>query len=326
MKIISLIILIVLFSTSCDKSNDVAKDPFIRSTICMGTSLEIKVLDFDEDSATIITNLAIEEAERINQKFSTYIDDNYMAWLNSVNDTLIQVDDETYFLLERCDKIHKLTLGGFDPAVGNLIDLLGFEKGSPHLPSQQQIDSVLKEVGWKHVELLGSNSIKKKSHIKLNFGGIAKGYAVYRLYHIMETHGISNFLINFGGEVIAKGDNWTVGIQHPRIQNELLGVLNLNQIGSATSGDYERFFKKDNKRYNHIINPVSGYPADECMSVTIIGSDMTDADGLATGIFVMGAKKGMEIIESIPEIEGMIIDSAGTTFMSSGFEKYFRSN
>ncbi|MCO5251374.1 MAG: FAD:protein FMN transferase [Candidatus Kapabacteria bacterium] len=326
MKKIVFILLIVLFSTSCDKSNDVAKDPFVRSTISMGTSLEIKVLDFDEDSATVITNLAIEEAERINQKFSTYIDDNYMAWLNSVNDEIIKVDDETYILLERCDKIHKLTLGGFDPAVGNLIELLGFENGSPHLPSQHQIDSVLKEVGWKHVELLDSNVIKKKSHIKLNFGGIAKGYAVYRLYHMMETHGVSNFLINFGGEVIAKGDNWTVGIQHPRIQNELLGVLNLNQIGSATSGDYERFFKKDNKRYNHIINPVSGYPADECMSVTIIASDMTDADALATGVFVMGAKKGMEIIESIPEIEGMIIDSAGTTFMSSGFDKYFRSN
>ncbi|MBE2189093.1 MAG: FAD:protein FMN transferase [Desulfobulbaceae bacterium] len=326
MKIFLLILFVVVFVASCDKSKEVTKEPFIRSTICMGTSLEIKVLDFDEDSATVITNLAIEEAERINQKFSTYIDDNYMAWLNSVNDTLIQVDDETYFLLERCDKIHNETLGGFDPAVGNLIDLLGFEKGSPHLPSQHQIDSVLKEVGWKHIELLGSNSIKKKSHIKLNFGGIAKGYAVDRLFHILDSLGMDNFLINFGGEVKAKGDNWTIGIQHPRIQKELLGVLKLDQTGSATSGDYERYFKKDNKRYNHIINPVSGYPADECMSVTIIGSDMTDADGYATGIFVLGAKKGLEIIESIPEIEGMVIDSAGTTFMSTGFDKYFRSN
>jgi len=307
----------------CDSSTK--REPFVRNTISMGTSLQIKIYDIDEEKAVYLTNLAIEEAQRLNDKYSTYKDDNFMAWLNSTNDEVVEVDDETYFLLEKCDEIHRTTNGGFDPAVGNIIDLLGFEKGTPHLPEKYQIDSVLKEVGWKHIQLLGDNKLRKLAHIKLNFGGIVKGYAVDRMYDILDSAGIEEFLINFGGEVKTKGNNWSIGIQHPRKQDELLGVLVLNTYGSATSGDYEKYFKKDNKRYNHIINPVTGYPADECMSVTIISKSMTDADGYATGVFVMGTRDGLNIIESIPEIEGMIIDTSGNVFKSNGFDKFFRS-
>jgi thiamine biosynthesis lipoprotein len=323
MKRLVFILLLTVILLGCE--NQSQNDPFTRSTISMGTSLEIKIHDIDEDTGIELTNLVVAEAQRLNDKYSTYKDDNFMAWLNNSTDDIIEVDSETYYLLKKCDEIHKLTGGGFDPAVGNIIDLLGFEKGSPNLPEKEQIDSVLKEVGWKHVQLLGDNKLRKLAHIKLNFGGIVKGYAVDRMYEILDSALVRDFLINFGGEVKAKGENWSIGIQHPRIKNELLGVLKLNRIGSATSGDYERFFKKDNKRYNHIINPVTGYPADECMSVTIIGESMTDADGYATGVFVMGTRNGLNIIESIPEIEGMIVDTAGNVFKSTGFDKNFRS-
>ncbi len=320
---ITFILLLAVILLGCE--NQSKREPFTRSTISMGTSLEIKIHDIDEKTGIELTNLVVEEAQRLNDKYSTYKNDNFMAWLNNSTDDIIEVDSETYFLLEKCDEIHRLTKGGFDPAVGNIIDLLGFEKGTPNLPPKEQIDSVLKEVGWKHIQLIGDKKFRKHAHIKLNFGGIVKGYAVDRMYDILDSTGIKEFLINFGGEVKAKGDNWSIGIQHPRVKEELLGILKLNRYGSATSGDYERFFKKGNKRYHHIINPVTGYPSDECMSVTIICESMTDADGYATGVFVMGTRTGLEIIESIPEIEGMIVDTAGNVFKSTGFDKYFRS-
>lgn len=309
-----------LFLFGCSSQQEKIK----RTTISMGTAIEIQVIHPDDQLAHEAINAAFKEVERINQKYSTYIDSNYIWVINNSGVSELKVDDETFYLLQKCDEFFKVSRGGFDAAIGTYIDILGFETENPHEPTEEEIRSALEKVGWKHIELLPGNIIKKNRPVKINFGGIAKGYAVDRMADVLKNNGINNFLVNAGGELISEGSDWTIGIQHPRKRNELLGSIILNNISVATSGDYEQYFEKDNKRYHHIINPANGLPALETQAVTILTQKNIDADALATGIFVMGPLDGLQIIESLTNVEGLIVDSSGTILKSSGFDQYFR--
>jgi thiamine biosynthesis lipoprotein len=290
----------------------------------MGTIIEVQVRNPEsEDKANNAISAAFDEAERINQKYSTYIEDNLMAKLNNPKAKSIKVDKETFKLLKKCDTLNKLTKGGFDPAVGNLIDLLGFEKQNPKLPSDDSVKAALKKVGWKNIELRENNIYVKEKPVKLNFGAVAKGYAVDRAYEIMQSKGIEEFLINLGGEIKAKG-TWSVGVQHPREQGKVYETLEVTGRAVATSGDYEQYFEEDKKRYTHILNPVTGYPADKVQSVTIVGDEVLTADALTTGFFVLEPEKSIEITETLEDIESLIIGIDGKRYQSSGFDKYIR--
>lgn len=315
-----LYILFLIFFVGCSTQ----PEKITRKTISMGTTIEIQVISPDADKANNAITEAFNEVERINQKYSTYRDSNYIWNLNNSGVGKYKVDDETFYLLKKCDEIYKATNGGFDAAIGTYIDILGFETANPHEPTIEEIQSALDEVGWKHVELHEGNILKKNNPVKINFGGIAKGYAVDKMADVLRENGIDKFLINAGGELIGEGYDWKIGIQHPRVRNELLGKIVLDNRAVATSGDYEQFFKKGNKRYHHIINPVTGYPALGTEAVTIISEKDIDADAIATGVFVMGPKEGLRTIESLTNIEGLIVDSSGTVFKSSGFDQYFR--
>ena len=297
-----------------------------RQTISMGTNIEILVKDHDADSANKAITGAFNEINRISDKYSTYEDDNLMAEINNSEDTL-KVDGETFKLLQECRNYHEMTHGRFDPAVGKILRKMGFEgKGDKELPDPKEIRDVLESVGWKHVHLLNNNRVFIKKGVKLSFGAIAKGYAVDRAAEILKKHNIEKFLINAGGEIKAEGNDWMIGIQHPRKKGEILHKLVLNDVGIATSGDYEKYVKnKKGRKFSHIIDPVTGMPADECRSVSIIAENVIDADALATGIFVLGPEKGMKLIENIKGLEGIIVNNKGEEIKSTGFDIYIRS-
>ena len=313
------IILLSLFIAACKQNNETIK----RATMAMGTTMEVQVRGIDEETANKAINDSFAEIKRLDTLFSTYITGNEMWRINNSESDSIVVDKEIFYILKKCGELYKLTDGAFDPAVGNIIDIIGFEKGSPHLPSPEQIKQALKLVGWKHVQLKEPNILIKPKHIKLSFNACIPGYAADRVASIMSKYGINDFLVNTGGEIFAKGDNWKVGIQHPRKRNELLNAVKIDGISITTSGDYEQYFKKNGKRYTHIFNPVTGYPANECEAVTIIAKDALTSDALSTGIFVMGPEKGMELVEKLSNVEAIIVDTTGTIQQSSGFEKYF---
>lgn len=320
MKNLFYIPLFLFFIFGCENENEIYK----RTTTSMGTIVEIQIKDADRETAKDAVNKAFAEFNRIDAKYSTYKNNNLMWRINNSKEDTIELDDESSFLMLKSDELYKATRGGFDPAIGNLIDLLGFESGSPAVPSKEEVFEALEKTGWKNIEIKDKNSLIKSPGEKINFGGLAKGYAVDKAAGILEENGIGNYLINAGGEIYASGKNWSIGIRHPRKRNELIGKINPDGIGIATSGDYEQFFEDDGKRYSHIINPVSGMPADETAGVTVIAKDVTTADGLATGIFVIGPARGMEAIENLTNTEVMIIDSAGTVSYSSGFKKFLR--
>ncbi|MCH9028670.1 MAG: FAD:protein FMN transferase [Bacteroidetes bacterium] len=166
------------------------------------------------------------------------------------------------------------------------------------------------------------NSFKRSAGTELNFGAIAKGYAVDKAVNVLIKLGINSALVNAGGEIKTIGDDWVIGIQHPRNQNQIIEKVNPGGMSVATSGDYEKYFELDGKRYHHILNPKTGYPADSLISVTVLNKSCTIADALATAVFVLGQAKGMRLIENLPETEVMIIDNQMNKTYSSGFEKF----
>lgn len=165
-------------------------------------------------------------------------------------------------------------------------------------------------------------ALLQKNGVEINFGAVAKGYAVDRAFEILKSKGIDNFLINAGGEIRQNGNDWIVGIQHPRDELRFIERLQLKDKAVATSGDYENYFITEGVRYHHIISPFDGKPASGCQSVTVIADDCTTADALATGIFVMGVEAGLALAENRNNIEVLVIDFNGNKHLSKDFNKY----
>lgn len=288
----------------------------------MGSTIEIQVREADEAKANKAISAAFAESKRLDTLFSTYLRNNNMWRINNNDEEKLVVDNETYLMLKKSDELWKQTDGAFDVAIGKIIDLVGFENNSPRLPLPQEVIKAVKNVGWKKIRLTDPNVLFKPKNVKISFNAIVPGYAADKCSQILEKNGIKNYLVNVGGEIFAKGKDWKIGIQHPRKQNELLGAIVAGGFGVSTSGDYQQYFKKDGKRFTHIFNPVTGYPANQCEAVTIIAKDALTADALSTGIFVLGPIKGMNLIEKLKDVEGIIIDTTGTIHESSGFKNF----
>lgn len=313
------ICLIIIFFqfVGCDNQQTIK-----RSTLAMGTIMEIQIRGVDESLANKLIDESFAEIKRLDTLFSTYLVGNEMWRINNSESDTTKVNDEFFFILKKCDQLWRATNGAFDPAVGNLIDIVGFEKNNPHLPDSKQIKNALEKIGWKKIKLAEPNILIKPAHVKLSFNALIPGYAADKVANLLMKNGIKNFLVNAGGEIFANGDNWKIGIQHPRKQNELLNTILLNGISVSTSGDYQQYFKKNGRRYTHIFNPITGLPANECEAVTIIAKDGLTSDALSTGIFVMGTENGMRLIEKLADVEALIVDSTGSIHQSSGFEKF----
>ncbi|GAB6281557.1 MAG: FAD:protein FMN transferase [Ignavibacterium sp.] len=294
-----------------------------RTQILLGTVVEIQVKNTEENLANVAIEKAFKEIKRIDLTFSSINPESEVYKINYSKDSIIQVSKELFWLVEKSNNISKLTNNAFDVSLENLITLWGFErKENFRLPDTKEINGALKNCGWVNVNLMDSNSIKLLNNVKLNFSAIAKGYAVDQAINVLVKYGIKSALVNAGGEIKVLGNDWIIGIQHPRMKNALIEKVKLNSKAVATSGDYEQFFEVNGKRYHHIINPQNGYPANGCQSVTIIANNDLIADAFATAVFVMGPKEGMILIEKMDGIEGLIIDSAGNKKYSSNFHKF----
>ncbi|WP_337866469.1 FAD:protein FMN transferase [Ignavibacterium sp.] len=298
------------------------QNTFKRTQILLGTVVEIQVRNKDEKKAEDAIAKALAEVKRIDDLFTTYNEESPIWKINKSNETLFKVDNEIFNLLVLCDSVTKLSDGCFDVSLDNLTKAWGFYTDNPHLAAKTAIDSALSFSGWNNIELKENETIIRRNQVGFNFGAIAKGYAVDKAIEVLKKSGITNALVNAGGEIKVIGSDWKVGIQHPRDERGIIAVIKLNNNTVATSGDYEQFFEQNGNRYHHIIDPKTGYPAKGMQSVTIINESNTFADALATAVFVMGKEKGMKLIEGLDNTEAMIINDEGKIFYSSGFEKF----
>ncbi|MDY0081958.1 MAG: FAD:protein FMN transferase [Ignavibacteriaceae bacterium] len=293
-----------------------------RTQILLGTVVEIQVRDDDDKNAEDAISKAFSEMKRIDDLFTTFNDQSPVRQINNSADTIIKVEPEVYNLIVLCDSITKLSEGCFDISLDNLIKAWGFDSDNPHVPKKSEVDSALMSSSWNNITLLDGNKIIRQRNAGLNFGAIAKGYAVDKAIAVLKNSGIKKALVNAGGEISVIGSDWIVGIQHPKKINSIIKKIKLNENTIATSGNYEQYFEVDGIRYHHILDPETGYPAAGLQSVTIINKSNTFADALATAVFVMGKEKGMKLVESLNDTEVMIVDEKGKIFYSKGFEEY----
>ena len=293
-----------------------------RSRILLGTVVEIRVKDKDSKKAETAIEKSFQEIKRIDDLFSTYNRNSPVWKLNHNQDTLINVDPEIFSLMVLCDSIYNLTYGSFDVSLNKLLATWGFDGDDPTMPADDKLRSALLNSGWNNIELLEENSFNRSAGTELNFGAIAKGYAIDKAVIVLKNIGINDALVNAGGDIKTIGNNWIIGIQHPREPYQVIETITPGEMSVATSGDYEKHFIVDGKRYHHILNPKTGYPADSLISVTVLNKSCTIADALATAVFVLGLSRGLELIENLPEMEVMIIDNQMNKTFSSGFEKF----
>jgi FAD:protein FMN transferase len=289
----------------------------IRSQILLGTVVEIQAEYEDDLKASEAVNAAFAEMKRIDDLFSSYNIESEVYKLNHSND-FYPLHPEVYKLLLKCKKLNEISYGSFDVTIGKVINLWDFE--NKIIPRKKELTAALASSGFNQLEYY--EDLIKINNAELNFGAAAKGYAVDRGIKILKEHDIPAALINAGGEVSAYGKEWIIGIRHPRMPNALIDKIKINNKSAATSGDYEQYFIRDGKRFHHIIDPSTGFPAAKNQSVTVVAGDDFTADALATALFILDFSKSLQLVETLPGVEAMIIDSSGSIFYSTGFNEY----
>lgn len=290
----------------------------------MGTQAYIEVLA--KDAATADQAIAVVEAEfaRVNALMSPWVDSSELSLLNrEAAKHPVTVSKEMWDLLQRSRQVSELSHGGFDitfASVGFQFDYREHKK-----PTAAELAKQKQWINYRFVELLPNNQVKfSKSAVKIDLGGIAKGYTVERSIQLLKQLGIQHALVSAGGDTRLLGDKngrpWLVAIKHPRAEERHVAELPLVDQAISTSGDYERYFIEDGKRYHHILDPKTGQSPTELMSVSVIGPDATQTDALSTTLFVLGLDKGMALIEQIPDYEAVFIRQDRQMFFSSGLQ------
>ena len=289
----------------------------------MGTTYNIVYLDeANRDFQTSIDSLLVV----FNQSLSTYVPDSELSKFN-LGDT---IDFKLpYFLpvLKASKAVFEKTGGAFDPTVGPLVNVWGFGPVGAELKDSTDINLLLKLVGFDKIEFDEQQLRKKIPGIYLDFSAIAKGYGVDVVGEFLIGNGIENFLIEIGGELVARGLNekgelWKVGVNRPEESanaSELISIIALQDRGMATSGNYRNYYVKDSVKISHTINPATGYPVNHnLLSATVLAKDCMTADAYATALMVMGTEKAIALDIALKEIEVFLVysDSIG------GFKTY----
>jgi thiamine biosynthesis lipoprotein ApbE len=290
-----------------------------ETRLVMDTFCEISCFSVDRDKAAAAIEDAFKEIERVEKAFSKFDENSEVSRLNRLAGYEgVNVSEEVFSLTERSLNYSVLSGGAFDITIAPLMEIWGFTFREGSIPDKGAIESVLKIVGYKKIALDPENSSIRflNKDVKVDFGGIAKGYAVDRAKDMLVSHGIKNSLVNLGGNIFASGNPpgrtaWKIGVEDPRNKEKLLHSFELSGKAISTSGNYERFFEINGKRYSHIMNPLTGEPCRGIISVTVIAVSAEEADALSTAIFVMGEEKGMEFAGSVRDINVLILKEDG---------------
>lgn len=296
----------------------------------MGTRVSVTLWHTDSDQAKAAIEIAMEEMRRIDSLYSPYRDDSDLSRLNRLapraNKTdPVPISEEMTRLLDKALYYGKLTNGAFDITFGSLGRHYDYRAG--HQPSEEQRRELLQAIDYQLIELdRGHQSVYfEHPEVYVDLGGIAKGYAVDRAIAALRKAGIRHASVSAGGDSRLLGDRrgrpWMVGIKNPRDPQAVAITLPLEDGAISTSGDYERYFVgPEGERVHHILNPRTGTSATGIASVSVIGPDAFDTDALSTSVFVMGVERGLVLLESLGDYEGIIITSAGKVHYTAGLE------
>ena len=278
------------------KTSQNNEQKYTSELFAMDTYMEITAYGDNAKEAVAKASARINELDGM---LSTGNSDSEVSKLNS--EKKLKLSEDVGNIMERSLEISESTGGVFNPAIYPIMQLWGFDTKNYKVPNKKELESTLKNINESKIKYDSKTRVAKlDKKMKIDFGGIAKGYTSSEVMKVFKDNGIESGLVSLGGNVQAlgakpDGSKWKVAVQNPDSNESYIGVIEIADKAVITSGGYERYFKKDGKTYHHIIDPATGYPADSGLkSVTIISSDGTLADGLSTSLFIMGIDKAKE--------------------------------
>jgi thiamine biosynthesis lipoprotein len=294
------------------------------SGTAMTTDIDMEYWTEDPALAKKAGEEVLEVFRQIDRQMSRYREDSELSVLNRrACSELVVASDSLFKVLQQAILVSELSKGAFDISFGSVGYLYDFRAGDQ--PSEEALASGLAAVNYRSIVLdPGLNTVRfLQDGMRLDLGGIAKGYAVDRGIDILQSHGIRHARLSAGGDMRLLGDKrgkpWIVGIRDPRSEKRNAMVLPLSDVAVSTSGDYARFFIDEaGERVHHILSPATGKPSKGVQSVTILGDDALTTDGLSTAVFVLGAAEGLALINSLDGIDAVIIDDRRQVHYSSG--------
>lgn len=274
----------------------------------MGTTWSVKVVGYESVDAPVIQSGIQAVLDDINAKMSNWDNASEISRFNTSSSGCTRVSAETAEVVQISQDLSRLSDGVFDATLGPLIELWGFgaEFTVDQTPKLEDIEDRLEQIGYQKLHLNGNQLCKDTDNLHLNLSATAKGYGVDRVAEYLASSGFDRYLVEVGGELLARGLNrndelWRIGIEAPLdnvISGQVQELVELQDQALATSGDYRNYFMQDGVRYSHIINPITGYPVpQEIASVTVLHKSSAWADAWATAFLVLGAERGLRLAE-----------------------------
>lgn len=305
-----------------ESNEEASKDIFAMDTYMTVTAYGAKAQEAVDEAEA--------EIQRLDELLSTGNEESEIAQLNQNRSATLSED--AGYLVERALELNKETDGAFDIAIYPVMEAWGFPTQNYQVPTADTLESLLKLADASQI-IYDENSRKisfGREGMKIDLGGIAKGYTSSRIMDIYKENNISSGLVNLGGNVQAlgtkpDGSKWRVAVQSPDDTEDYLGILSVEDKAVITSGGYERYFEQDGKTYHHIINPKTGYPAENGLtSVTVVSEDGTLADGLSTSLFIMGKEEAIEFWKAhSEEFDIIMLTDEGKLYVTEGIQDDF---
>lgn len=325
------VLIIVIATYVVNKNKKENEETIVREFYGLGTIIRLRV---DGKNGERAIQEAIDRLNVIENKMSVFKEFSEVSMINKNAGVSSQgVSTDTYFVIKKAVEYSRLSEGTFDPTIKPIVSLWRIGSDNPRIPSKSEITNNLKLVNYEDIILNEkSHSIGlKNAKQAIDVGGIAKGYAADEVKKVFENYKIKSALIDLGGNIYALGTKpdktlWNVGIQNPSdTRGEHIGVISVENKSVVTSGNYERYFTKEEKIYHHIIDPKTGYPSEsEVISSTIISDHSIDGDGLSTGVYIMGIEKSIKLIESLKGIDAIFITRNKEVYVTSGIKNNFK--
>jgi thiamine biosynthesis lipoprotein len=298
-------------------------DWIAREEAIMGTRCAVELWSEDRAKGEAAIKSVFDDMKRIDRLMSTWKEDTEISQVNrEAGKHPVKISEEFFRLLQKSVQYSELTHGAFDITYASVGYLYDFKKGVH--PDQQAIDAALPGINWRHMVL----DEKKftvfftRPGMRIDLGGIAKGHSVDRGIEILQKQGITRAMVNAGGDTRIIGDRfgkpWVVGVRDPDHAGKVFLRLPLSDASFSTSGDYERYFDEDGKRFHHIIDPKTGDSARKCRSVTVISDSATRTDALTKSVFIMGPEEGIKFIDTLSGVDAVAVAPDGKVFYSKG--------
>lgn len=297
---VSVLILVSFFVYSQKKKEF---DSFTKAAVSMDTIVSIKT--YGENTASLCQT-SVDIIQQLDNAISRFEEGSFIYELNEKNSL---ISDDISNLISLCNKVSLQSDGVFDVTVGGLSDLWNIGGDNERIPAEEEIEKALDSVGYGKLTV-SKNSVTSKKGQVVDLGAVGKGYACDMVYEYLSKSDIEGAAVSVGGSILVYGkrndigDKWRVAVKHPRQENAFLGTILLENGFVSTSGDYERYFEKDGKRYHHILDATTGYPAEsDLISVTVICKNGALSDALSTACFILGKEKAEKLLEKFPEYE-----------------------